>query len=186
MANNLTPAQTINAVAPYQGAIEWIGQPANGVSQSTGSAWANVDFVLKYLNHNMREEMICFTLSGPDKVNELVKMPLGTQVKVWWRPTVRKWVDAQGQTKWFPQFSAFSVTVVQPEAQPTDPSAQPQQPVAPQYAQQYAPQAPAQPVYQQQVYQQAAPAPAPARPAVQPSPQPAPANSQEISDLPFN
>lgn len=169
----LTPAQTINAVAPYQGVIEWKGQPSQGVSQQTGNSWANVDFVLKYLNHNMREELILFTLSGPDKVNELMALPLGAQVKVWWRPTCRSWQDAQGQVKWFGQNAAFSVTQVQPEAQPQQP-APAQSPVPQQQMQQ--------PVYQQApapqpTYQQAAPAP-------QPTPA-APAPQAGYADLPF-
>lgn len=183
---SLTPAQTVNAVAPYQGVIEWKGQPSQGVSQQTGNAWANVDFVLKYLNHNMREESIVFTLSGPDKVNELMAMPLGTLVKVSWRPTSRSWVDQQGQVKWFPQFSAFNVVPVPQDGQTAQPQYQGsmQQPGAQPYGQpQYGQYAPQQPAYQQAptpAYQQAAPAPAP-----QPTQAPAPQRNP-IDDLPFD
>lgn len=178
-------------IAPYQGLLEWVGQPASGMSQSTGTAWKNVQFTLKYLDSQMQEQFITFALSGAERVDQLLAIPLGTEIRVAWKPATRRWVDQQGQVKWFPSFDAFAVKVIPPEEQTKPlPQGQPQAaPAAPQYAPQYSPQyapqyapQPAAPAYPQAPAQ---PAPAPA-PAPQAAPAPAPAATGVYGDLPFS
>ena len=178
----MTPAQALNVVAPFRGVIEWKGQPSQGVSQQTGNPWANVDFVLKYIGQNMREELILFTLSGPERVNALMATPIGTEVKVWWRPGARPWTDQMGQVKYFGQNAAYAVQPVAPETDPAQVQQMPAQQiqVSPSPAQQYVQQQAAQPVYQQAPAQALAQAPVQA-PATPPA---APAQGG-YNDLPF-
>ena len=163
-------------VAPYQGLLHWVDQPRSGVTQSTGNPWKSVQFVLKYLNHQMKEEFIVFDMQGVENVDRLLSLPLGTEIRVSWRPQARKWDDQQGQTKWFGAFNAFNFRVGPfdqtapqqvPPQQPQYPPmggfqsnisfTQPQQPS--QYAQQ--PAYPPQSQYQQPMAPQPAPAPGP-------------------------
>lgn len=171
---------TVNAVAPYQGILHWVGQPAQGVSQATGQPWKSVQFVVKYIDSQMKEQFIVFDLTGVELVDRLLATPAGTEIRVSWRPSARQWTDQQGQTKWFAQYSAFGFVVV-PQEQQQAPMPQP----APQPYGGYP---------QQPVYQQARPAPAPVQsayqqaPPMQPqapsAPAPAPAAPQN-DDLPF-
>jgi len=183
----------VNMIAPYQGLLEWVGQPASGMSQQTGNAWKNVPFTLKYLDHQMQEQFITFNLSGPERVDQFLTIPLGTEIRVAWKPATRKYVDPQGQVKWFPSYEAFTVKVIPPEEQTRQLPQQQAQPApaAPQYpqyqqqAQPYAPQYPMQyqpttaPAYP------AAPAPQPPVTVAQPQPAAAPAPAAPYQDLPF-
>lgn len=98
----------INMVAPYQGVLEWVGRPKGGTSQS-GNEWKSVNFTIKYLDSQMREQHVTFTLTGAEKVDRLLALPMGSEIKVLWRPTSNKYTDGNGVEQWFPQLSAFSV-----------------------------------------------------------------------------
>lgn len=102
----------VNMVAPYEGVLEWVGAPNGGVSQNSGNEWKTVDFVLKYMDHQMQDQHIVFSLSGVDKVNRLLATPVGTRIRVTWTPGARKWVNQQGETKWFAQYNALGFLAI--------------------------------------------------------------------------
>lgn len=138
----------INMVAPYQGLLYWVGQPASGVSQNSGETWKSLDFTIKYLDSQMREQFIVFSAFGTEIVDRILATPLGTEVRVSWRPSSRSWTDQQNQTRWFPQFSAFGFVLVPNEqAQAPAPAQQAQYGGAPQQNAGF--QQPRQPLYQQ-------------------------------------
>ena len=167
----------VNAIAPWEGKIAWVGTPSGGVSQQTGEEWKSVEFVLAYTDSKLQERHIHLSAFGVDKVNRILSVPLGTTVRVTFSPTAREY-----NGKWYGKNEVYGITI-QPQAQ-----AQPQpapQP-APQYAQPQYPQ-PA-PVYQQPAPQYAQPTPSP---ALAPAPAPAPAPimppqpTQGEDDLPW-
>lgn len=150
----------VNAVAPWEGALVWVGTPNGGFSQS-GQEWKSVDFTLKYQDHQMQERFITFSVFGLDKVNKLLSTPIGTVIRVTWVPETREARQQDGSVKWWPKLSALNIAT--PQAQPVQ---QPQQgygqPAYPQYPQQgtaIPPQAPAYQQPQQPLFQQPAPAP---------------------------
>lgn len=104
----------INMVAPYQGVLVWVGNPKEGTSQS-GNEWKSVNFTIKYLDSQMREQHITFTLAGAEKVNRLLALQMGSEIKVFWRPVSNRYVDREGVEQWFPQLSAFSITSLRKE-----------------------------------------------------------------------
>ena len=138
----------VNAIAPWEGKLVWVGTPNGGFSQN-GEEWKSVDFVLSYTDGKLQERNIYLNAFGTDKVNKLLSLPLGTLLRVVFQPTAREYND-----KWFGKNEAFGITVIQqqqtaPAPQPQFPQYPPQQ--YPQYGTQMPPQAP--------VYQQPAPQP---------------------------
>ena len=174
----------VNAVAPFEGRLHWVGDVREGQSQTTGNEWKQANFVLAYTNHQMQEAFIAFSCSGVDRVNKLLSLPLGTLIKVSFIPSARSYTDQEGKVKWFGSNDAISINPVQgvavqpaaypPQggiAQPTYPQQGTQIPGQFQRQPQYAPQPayqPQAPVYQQPVQQQ-----------------PANGNPQDSQDLPF-
>ena len=152
----------VNAIAPWEGKLVWVGTPAGGQSQN-GEEWKSVDFVLAYTDGKLQERHIHLNAFGLDRVNRLLSLSLGTMLRVSFQPTAREY-----NGKWFGKNEVFGISVIQPQAQ--------QAPTAQQYGGTQMP--PQTPVYQQpaQQYQQPAPAPAPA-PAAPPA--------QAEEDLPF-
>ena len=163
----------VNAIAPWEGKIAWVGTPSGGVSQQTGEEWKSVEFVLAYTDSKLQERHIHLSAFGVDKVNRILSVPLGTTVRVTFSPTAREY-----NGKWYGKNEVYGITI-QPQAQ-----AQPQP--APQYTQPQYPQ-PA-PVYQQPAPQYAQQTPSP---ALAPAPAPAPAPimppqpAQGEDDLPW-
>ena len=163
----------VNAVAPWEGQLIWVGTPNGGFSQTNGQEWKSVDFALKYTDMRLQEKHIVFSAFGLDIVNRILSIPLGTQVRVMWSPDARSSQQQDGSVKWYGKFSAFGVnpllqTAIQTAPQPAQqgyPAANQQAQPAPAFQPN-----PAHPAYQpQQVYQQPAPqqfAP-PASPAYQ-------------------
>lgn len=142
----------VNAIAPWEGRLVWVGTPNGGFTQS-GEEWKSVDFVLSYTDGKLQERNICLNAFGTEKVAKLLSTPIGTTLRVVFQPTAREYNE-----KWFGKNEAFWITVVQP--QQTAPAPQPQYvqqppqyqqpaPSYPQYGTQIPPQAPA--------YQQPAP-----------------------------
>ena len=105
----------INAVAPWEGILEWVGEAASGTTR-TGNEWANVDFALKYQDHQMNEKVIVFQAYGVDRVNKLCSLPVGTPLKVLWWPEANQSRDG----RYFPKNTAISISVVKPEAKAVD------------------------------------------------------------------
>ena len=148
----------VNAVAPWEGQLIWVGTPNGGFSQTSGQEWKSVEFAVKYTDMRLQEKHIVFSAFGLEIVNRILSIPIGTTVRVTWSPEARSAQQQDGSVKWYGKLSAFGVTAVQQTA--AQPTTQP--------AQQYAP--------QPQFHQQAAPAPQqapayPAQPAAYPQPQ---------------
>ena len=174
----------VNAVAPFEGRLHWVGDVREGQSQTTGNEWKQANFVLSYVNHQMQEAFIAFSLSGVDRVNKLLSLPLGTQIKVTFIPSARSYTDNEGKVKWFGSNDAISVNPVQP-AQAAQPTGYPQQGG---YAQPAYPQQGTQlPGQAQRQYQPQAPVGgyAPQAPAQGPIFPQQPVNPQNNDDIPF-
>lgn len=116
----------VNSVSPWEGKLHWVGQVVSGQSQSTGNPWKRVDFTVSYVDAQLQNKFVTFSLSGVDKVDRLLQIPLGATIRVTWRPSGNEY-----QGKWYPRVDAIGVFYNQG-----------QQPVQnPQYqAQQYPPQ----------------------------------------------
>lgn len=157
----------VNAIAPFEGKLIWVGTPNGGNTQS-GEEWKSVEFVISYTDGKLQERSIFLNAFGVDRVNRILNTPLGTMLRVTFQPTARQYNE-----KWYGKNEVFGIAVV---------NQQPEQAPAPQYAPQ--PTYPAQgtqmppqtPAYQPPVYQQPA----------QPAPQPGfPAGLTAEVDLPF-
>ena len=98
-----------NMVAPFRGILEWVDTPAGGVSKK-GNDWKSVVFTLKYIDNNMSEKYIVFKLMGVEAVDRLLSVPLGTELRVTWRPGGSRFKRADGSLCWFAQNIAVSVT----------------------------------------------------------------------------
>ena len=171
----------VNAVAPFEGRLHWVGDVREGVSQSTGNEWKQASFVLAYTNHQMQEAFIAFSASGVDRVNKLLSLPLGTQIKVSFIPSARSYTDQEGKVKWFGSNDAIAINPVQGVA--VQPAAYPPQGgmAQPAYHQQGT-QIPGQ--VQQQQFQQQQPTYQPQAPVYQ-QPIQQPVNQGGQDDLPF-
>lgn len=134
----------INMVAPYQGILDWVGTPNEWSSQATGETGKTVSFNVKYLDHQMQERLITFELSSSRLVDQLLTLPIGTEIRVAWRPTTKRY-EKDGVLRYFPAFSAFAFRVIPPGEQ-----------TKPLPDQRPAQRAPQQQAYQQQAYQQPA------------------------------
>ena len=143
----------LNAVSPFEGKLHWVGQPTAGQSQSTGNPWKRVDFTICYVDSQLQNRYVTFSLSGVEKVDRLLQIPLGSVIRVTWRPSGNEY-----QGKWYPKVEALGIFYQQAQAAP-------QAPQYPQYPQQQA-------GYAQPQYQQPQQAPAPQYPPQNQSYQP--------------
>ena len=104
----------INAVAPWQGTLEWVGEVRSG--QGTKGTWKSVDFCLKYTDHQMAEKYIVFSAFGEDKVDKLLSLAIGTELKVVWWPEANQ--SRNGM--YYGKNSVLSIGLAQPEAKSAD------------------------------------------------------------------
>jgi hypothetical protein len=156
----------VNAIAPFEGKLIWVGTPNGGNTQS-GEEWKSVEFVISYTDGKLQERNICLNAFGVDRVNRILSTPLGTTLRVTFQPTARQYNE-----KWYGKNEVFGITVIQPQAQPQQPA--PQYP--PQYPVQGTQMPPQTPAYQAPVYQQ---------PVQAPAPQGFPAGLTAEDDIPF-
>ena len=98
---------TTNAVAPWEGRLFWVGTPNGGQSRN-GEEWKSVDFCLEYQDHQMQTQRIVFSIFGVEKVDRILSIPIGTDVRVSWTPDAREY-----NGKWLPKFSAFGIRVLE-------------------------------------------------------------------------
>ena len=106
----------INAVAPWEGALEWVGEPNEGKTQA-GKDWKSVDFTLKYTDSQMNEKFITFSAFGVERVDKLLSLPIGTMLKVIWWPESNQ---ARSTGKYYPKLNVISIGLVKPEAKPAE------------------------------------------------------------------
>ena len=100
---------TTNAVAPWEGRLFWVGTP-NGGRNRNGEEWKSVDFALEYQDHQMQEQRIVFSVFGVEKVDRLLNIPIGTEIRVTRTPDAREY-----NGKWFPKFNALGFRVLEDE-----------------------------------------------------------------------
>ena len=105
----------VNAVAPWEGALDWIGEVKSGQTQK--GTWKSVDFALKYQDHQMNEKTIVFSAFGEDKVDKLLATPYGTMLKVVWWPEA---TQGRNSGVWYGKNSAISIGSAQSEAKSAD------------------------------------------------------------------
>ena len=113
----------VNAVAPWEGELEWVGEPNSGQSPATGQEWKSVDFTVKYQDHQMNERHMTFSAFGVERVNKLLSIPYGTKLKIVWWPDCNQ---SKNSDRWFPKNSVLQISVIKPE-QAQAPAQQPQQ-----------------------------------------------------------
>ena len=106
----------VNAVAPWQGYLHWLGNIREGNGKN--GPWAFADFTLKYSDHKMQEKYITFTISDVDKVKMLKGLQIGTPLKVGWMPDATENTQSE---RWYPTNRAYNVSVIQAVEQPTAP-----------------------------------------------------------------
>jgi len=97
--------EALNAVSPWMGELEWVADPRSGKSKK-GNDWKSVDFVLKYKDSQGNEGHILFNVFGAEKVDKILSAPLGTIVKVMWRPDAHEY-----NGKWYGKLDAYDVSV---------------------------------------------------------------------------
>ena len=109
--------EALNAVSPWMGELEWVGDPRTGTSKK-GNEWKSVDFVLKYADPQGNEGHILFSAFGAEKVDKILSAPIGTTLKVMWRPDAREY-----NGKWFGKLDVYDVSVAgnRPRRQATEP-----------------------------------------------------------------
>ena len=106
----------INAVAPWEGVLEWVGEPNEGKTQA-GKEWKSVDFTLKYTDSQMNEKFITFSAFGVERVDKLLSLPIGTMLKVVWWPESNQ---ARSTGKYYSKLSVISIGLVKPEPKAAD------------------------------------------------------------------
>lgn len=159
----------VNAIAPWEGKLVWVGTPNGGFSQN-GEEWKSIEFVLSYTDSKLQERKIYLNAFGTEKVNRIMSTPIGTTLRVTFQPTAREY-----NGKWYGKNEVFGITPVVPQSAPAPAPVQQPQYAQPQQMPAYTPMGTAMPP-QAPVYQQ------PVQPQFQPPVQPAP---QVDDDIPF-
>ena len=75
----------VNAVAPWEGELVWVGDVVKGESRN-GNVWKSVEFTLKYQDSQMNEKFITFSIFGKEKVEYITTLELGVMLRVTWWP----------------------------------------------------------------------------------------------------
>ena len=117
----------VNAVAPWQGYLHWVGNIREGKSRN-GNDYSFCDFTLKYSDHKLQEKYITFTSSTVESVSLLKGLQIGTPLKVGWMPDTQE--DTQ-RDRWYPSFKAYNVSVIKDVATPA--STKPEKITAPNF-----------------------------------------------------
>lgn len=116
----------INAVAAWEGTLEWVGEP-NGGKTHQGNDWMSVEFTLKYQDSQMNDKEILFSAFGVDRVNKLMSIPKGTTLRVVWWPECNQ---AKNSDRRFAKNSVINISIVQPQSGIQHaPQPAPQQPI---------------------------------------------------------
>jgi len=100
----------VNEVSPWEGKLIWVAEPKSGTSKN-GNEWKSIEFVLEYKDWQGYDSKILFSAFGAEKVDKITSTPLGTTLKVQWRPESREY-----NGRWYNKFDAYDITVVSREA----------------------------------------------------------------------
>lgn len=120
----------VNAVAPWQGFLHWVGNIREGNGRNGEYAFA--DFVLRYTDHKMKEKYITFSTGNIDNVEKLKQLQIGTPLRVMWYPESS---EDQQRDRWYPSYQAYFISVIElgdSQPQPQKQQAVPQQAATPQ------------------------------------------------------
>ena len=131
----------VNAVAPWVGYLQWVGNIREG--QGKNGPYAFADFTLKYSNSKLEEKYITFTVSNVEQVEFLKGLDLGTALRVSWFPDTSEFSRGD-DTRWYPSLRAYNIglaKVTEPAkpAQPSQPAPAPVKHAAPKPQSGYAP-----------------------------------------------
>jgi len=97
----------VNAVAPWQGYLHWLGNIREGNGKN--GPWAFADFTIRYTDHKMQEKFMTFSIGDVDKIDMLKKLDIGTPLKVGWTPDATENTQAD---RWYPTNRAYNVSVI--------------------------------------------------------------------------
>ena len=97
----------VNKVAPWEGELVWVDTPRSGVSKK-GTEWKSVDFTLKFKDDQSNERHITFNTFGLERVNKVLSAPLGSKLRVAWKPESREY-----NGKWWQKLDAYDITVIE-------------------------------------------------------------------------
>ena len=96
----------VNKVAPWEGKLVWVDNPRSGVSKK-GTEWKSVDFTLKYKDDQNNVRHITFNTFGAERVDKILSAPIGTKLRVAWKPDSREY-----NGKWWQKLDAYDITVL--------------------------------------------------------------------------
>ena len=98
----------VNAVAPWVGYLQWVGNIREG--QGKNGPYAFADFTLKYTNSKMEEKYITFSVSDVEKVEFLKSLETGTPLRVSWFPDSSEFSrEGAAETRWYPSLRAYNI-----------------------------------------------------------------------------
>ena len=97
----------VNKVAPWEGELVWVDNPRTGKTKK-GSDWKSVDFTLKFKDDQSNERHITFNTFGLERVNKVLSAPLGSKLRVAWKPESREY-----NGKWWQKLDAYDITVIE-------------------------------------------------------------------------
>ena len=97
----------VNKVSPWEGELVWVDNPRSGKTKK-GTDWKSVDFTLKFKDDQGNERHITFNTFGPERVDKVLSAPLGSKLRVAWKPESREY-----NGKWWQKLDAYDITVIE-------------------------------------------------------------------------
>lgn len=97
----------VNKVSPWEGELVWVDNPRSGKTKK-GTDWKSVDFTLKFKDDQGNERHITFNTFGLERVDKVLSAPLGSKLRVAWKPESREY-----NGKWWQKLDAYDITVIE-------------------------------------------------------------------------
>jgi len=97
----------VNKVSPWEGELVWVDNPRSGKTKK-GTDWKSVDFTLKFKDDQGNERHITFNTFGLERVDNVLSAPLGSKLRVAWKPESREY-----NGKWWQKLDAYDITVIE-------------------------------------------------------------------------
>ena len=97
----------VNKVSPWEGELVWVDNPRSGKTKK-GTDWKSVDFTLKFKDDQGNERHITFNTCGLERVDKVLSAPLGSKLRVAWKPESREY-----NGKWWQKLDAYDITVIE-------------------------------------------------------------------------
>lgn len=83
--------EKVNQMSPVKGFLHWVGEVKSGTTKS-GDEYKAVDFVIRWKDGTYDRYGV-FSLFSVDKVNRLIKLPMGTEIEVYFEMDAQEWND---------------------------------------------------------------------------------------------